>query len=183
MSFSTPSISGSNAGLSDASTGVAQAPRNPFSANGPFANLDLTADQQKQIASILSDAQSKNLSPSQVQSQINAVLTPTQQQQLQTDVQALQARHHHGAGHGDQSQTNSLANQLGLSSDQETQIQQLVQSAQKNGTSSSDLLSQINAVLTPDQQNQLAAILSGSAYSSTGAQTSTTPSYVLNTSA
>lgn len=183
MSFSTPSISGSSP-VTDA-TLASQQPRNPFAADGPFANLNLSADQQQQISSILSDAQSQGLSPSQVQSQINSVLTPTQQQQLQTDVSQLKAHHHHGGhgGHGDQDQTASLAQQLNLTSSQESQIQQLLQTAQQNGTAPSDLLSQIDGVLTTDQQTQLATLLSGSAYTSSGAQAATTPSYVLNTSA
>lgn len=180
MSFSTPSISGSSS-VSDA-TLSGQQPRNPFSSDGPFANVNLSADQQQQISSILATAQSQGLSPSQVQSQINSVLTPTQQQQLQTDISQLKAHHHHG-GHNDQDQTTSLAQQLNLSSSQESQIQQLLQTAQQNGTSPGDLLSQIDGVLTTDQQTQLAALLSGSAYTSSGAQQSTTPSYVLNTSA
>jgi Spy/CpxP family protein refolding chaperone len=64
----------------------------------PFANLDLTAGQRTQIRSILSNAKSQGTSESQVQSQINAVLTPQQQQTLQTDLQqgqGSQAGHHH----------------------------------------------------------------------------------------
>lgn len=179
MSFTTPSISGSNP-VTDATLPNQQPPRNPFGPDGPFANLNLTADQQQQIASIFSSAQSQNLSPSQVQDQIDSVLTPQQQQQLQTDLQQAHGHHHHGGGHGG---NDSLASQLDLSTVQQTQIQQLVQSAQQNGTSSSDLLSQIDGVLTTDQQNQLASILSGAAYTSTGAQAPTTPAYVLNTSA
>lgn len=76
----------------------------------PFANLDLTAGQRTQIRSILSNAKSAGTSESQVQSQINAVLTPQQQQTLQTDLQqgqGSQAGHHHHHHHGGSSSATS----------------------------------------------------------------------------
>ena len=69
----------------------------------PFANLDLSEDQRTQIRQIMSDARSQGLSESQVQTQINAVLTPQQQQTLQQDVQTAQSSgsgHHHHHSHG-----------------------------------------------------------------------------------
>jgi Spy/CpxP family protein refolding chaperone len=72
----------------------------------PFANLNLTAGQRTQIRSILSNAKSQGTSEAQVQSQIAAVLTPQQQQTLQTDLQQGQgssAGHHHQHHHGGQS--------------------------------------------------------------------------------
>jgi signal transduction histidine kinase len=69
-----------------------------------FANLNLTQSQQTQIQQILQNAQTQGLSPQQVQTQINAVLTPTQQLALQKD---LQSRHHHHHGGGGSSSTSS----------------------------------------------------------------------------
>jgi Spy/CpxP family protein refolding chaperone len=69
----------------------------------PFANLNLTSDQRSEIRSILSNAKSQGTSEAQVQTQINAVLTPQQQQTLQTDQQqgqGTQAGHHHHHHHG-----------------------------------------------------------------------------------
>jgi Spy/CpxP family protein refolding chaperone len=74
--------------------------------NGPFSNLDLTQSQKQQIDQILQTAKTQGLAPSVVQTQINAVLTPAQQQTLQTDVQNAQSahsgrhHHHHGGGGG-----------------------------------------------------------------------------------
>jgi Spy/CpxP family protein refolding chaperone len=70
----------------------------------PFANLNLTADQRTQIRSILSNAKTQGTSEAQVQSQIAGVLTPQQQQTLQTDLQQGQGssaghHHHHHGGH------------------------------------------------------------------------------------
>lgn len=65
---------------------------------GPLAALNLTQTQENQIDKILQNAISQNLSPSQVQSQINSVLTPAQQQQLQNE--SGHHRHHHHGGSG-----------------------------------------------------------------------------------
>jgi Spy/CpxP family protein refolding chaperone len=88
MSFGTTSISGTT------STYGSQQPPNPFSTSGPFGNLDLTSQQQSEIQNIFSQAKSQGLSPSQVQSQINNVLTPDQQKALQSDLQKLHAHRH-----------------------------------------------------------------------------------------
>jgi Spy/CpxP family protein refolding chaperone len=79
-----------------------------YSSTGPnlraFANLNLTDSQTAQIRAILMSAKQDSLSPQLVQSQINAVLTPEQQQQLQTTLQTHKAphgghhHHHHAAG-------------------------------------------------------------------------------------
>jgi Spy/CpxP family protein refolding chaperone len=86
MSFGTASISGAS------SANGTQQPPNPFSASGPFANLDLSSQQQSEIKSILSQAKSQGLSRSQVQSEINKILTPEQQQTLQSDLQKLRTQ-------------------------------------------------------------------------------------------
>lgn len=179
MSVDSLGVSGTTPTTSNAPS---QQLRNPFAAGGPLANLDLSSTQQQQIQNIFSEAQSQGLNPSQVQSQINAVLTPQQQQQLQSDIQQFKSQHHHG---NDGPNVDSLAQQLNLTSAQQDQINQLVQSAQANGTSPSTLLSEINGVLTSSQQSQLAQLLSTPAYTSSGSSNSsaTSPSYVLNTTA
>jgi Spy/CpxP family protein refolding chaperone len=88
MSFGTTSVSGTSAAYGS------QQPPNPFSTSGPFGNLDLTSQQQSQIQNILSQAKSQGLSPSQVQGEINNVLTPDQQQTLQSDLQKLRVHRH-----------------------------------------------------------------------------------------
>jgi hypothetical protein len=69
---------------------------------GPFANLDLTSAQRTQLRSIFTAAKANGTSRSQVQQQVNAVLTPAQQQALKSDQTAFTAgghqhRHHHSA--------------------------------------------------------------------------------------
>jgi Spy/CpxP family protein refolding chaperone len=165
------------------SVGSGSQPPNPFSANGPFSNLNLSSQQQQQLQSIFSQAQQQGSSPSQVQSQVNSVLTSSQQQTLQSDLQTAKSHHHHhGSG---ASSSDSALSQLGLSSDQENQINQLIQNAQQNGTSSSDVLGQIDNVLTSNQQSQLAQILgSTGSYTSSGSSSgSNTNSYLVNTAA
>jgi Spy/CpxP family protein refolding chaperone len=174
--------------LSVANSGTgAQPPPDPFSdPNGPFSNLNLTADQKKQIGSILSTAKSQGLSFSQINSQISQVLTPQQQQTFQTDLQQAKAHHHHRGG-GSSSDSSSLLSKLDLSSSQQTQIGQLVQNAQSNGTSPSTLLSQINNLLTSSQQSQLSNLLSSSnqtsAYTPSGSGTTNNQPYLVNTAA
>ena len=185
MSSSTLSQTTSSAASSSASaTGIGQSAEDPLlDPNGPFANLDLTAAQQQQITQILSQSSGATASsPTQLFNQVESVLTPQQQQKLQADLETSGSHHHHHhpSGDGSTSATDPLA-QLDLTSDQKTQISQLVQSAQSNGTSSSALLTQIDAVLTPSQQAQLASSLG--AYASTGSTTQSTQGYVVNTNA
>jgi hypothetical protein len=80
-------------GVSNANAPATQANVSPQD-DGPFASLNLSAQQQQQITQILQGAQSQGLPLSQVRSQINAVLTPQQQAQLQQ--QQGHHRHHHG---------------------------------------------------------------------------------------
>ncbi len=71
------------------------------SSGGPFADLNLSATQQTQIQSILQNGKAQGESLSQLQSQIQGVLTPTQQQTLQTDLANRKqhlGHHHHGGG-------------------------------------------------------------------------------------
>jgi Spy/CpxP family protein refolding chaperone len=112
----------------------------------PFANLNLTEDQRAKIRAILHQAKSQGLSQTDVQKQINGVLTSDQQKTLQSDLQTLQ-----------QQQTppvDPFAN-LNLTDDQKTKIQGILQQAQSAGTDPSTVQQQINAILTPTQQATL----------------------------
>ncbi len=85
----------------------------------PFANLNLSSDQRTQVRSILSNAKSQGTSEAQVQSQIAAVLTPQQQQTLQSDLQQGQgssAGHHHHQHGGDSSAAGSTTPSTSASS-------------------------------------------------------------------
>jgi Spy/CpxP family protein refolding chaperone len=160
----------SNTNANSNSGSISQAQRNPFlDPNGPFANLNLTAAQQQQIQSIFSQSQQNSAgssstngqSPlSQILSQINAILTPQQQQTLESDLQTLKAGHHH---RGESSSQNNPLSELNLTSAQQTQIGQIVSAAQANGASPTDELNQIDNVLTPAQQKQLVSLFSGDA--------------------
>jgi len=78
-----------------------------------FANLNLTADQQTKIDTILADAKANGTSSTDVKSQIDAVLTDAQKTQLATNVQNARAsgsgRHHHHDGGGTDGSSNSSA--------------------------------------------------------------------------
>jgi Spy/CpxP family protein refolding chaperone len=181
MSFGIQSTQNLSSSPTTAQTSATNAPAGANAAD-PFANLDLTAQQQQQFQQIFGNVRNGTLSPSQAQDQINAILTPTQQQTLQNDLQQMRARHHHRHNGGGESATNPLA-QLDLTSDQQGPIAQLVQTAQADGTAPSDLVSQIDNVLTPSQQQKLANLLASAAYTSTGASTSSTTPVILNTNA
>jgi hypothetical protein len=61
----------------------------------PFGNLDLTEAQRTQIRSIFTSAKQDGTSQSDVQNQVNAVLTPAQQKTLAGDKAAGSGHHHH----------------------------------------------------------------------------------------
>jgi Spy/CpxP family protein refolding chaperone len=146
-------------------------PTNPFSdPNGPFANLNLTSSQQSQIQQILQSAQSQGLSLDQVNSQINAILTPTQQTAFASDLQNLQQQQQQAQQtQSSQSAPNPFSDpngpfaNLNLTSSQQSQIQQILQSAQSQGLSLDQVNSQIVAVLTSSQQSTFATDLLNSA--------------------
>ncbi len=165
------------------STGTQSAQDPLLDPNGPFANLNLTAQQQQQIQQIFSQSSGTTpSSPTALFNQVESVLTPQQQQTLQSDLETAGSHHHHHhhQGGGSSGSGDPLA-QLDLTSSQQTQIAQLVQSAQTNGTSSSALLTQIDGVLTTTQQQQLASSLAS--YTSTGSTPQTTQGYLVNTNA
>jgi Spy/CpxP family protein refolding chaperone len=145
---------------------------NPFTnPNGPFANLDLTSSQQSQISSILQEGKSQGLSLDQINSQIDAVLTTSQQATFATDLANLPSP---PGSQGSSSDSDPLSN-LGLTSGQKSQIDTILENAQTNGTSQTDVLAQIDAVLTPTQQSAFLqdvqtaqAIVSGQSQSGSG---------------
>jgi Spy/CpxP family protein refolding chaperone len=149
---------------------------NPFTdPNGPFANLDLTADQQSQIAAILKNGQSQGLTLDQINAQIDTVLTTSQQATFTTDLQNLPPP----PGSQDASSTSDPLSNLGLTDDQKSKIETILQNAQTNGTSQADVLAQIEAVLTPTQQSAFLqdvqtaqAIVSGQSQSGSGGTSS-----------
>lgn len=183
MSYGVQGVSSSPyltaATISATSSTAIQTPPDPFDdPNGPFANLNLTPEQQQQIQQIFSqNSNSGSQTPTQLFSQVESVLTPQQQQTLKNDLETMHHRHHQG---GSGSSSNPLS-QLDLTSSQQSQISQILQSAQTNGTSTSDILTQIDNVLTPSQQQQLVSLFSS--YTSTGTTTPNTASYTLNTTA
>jgi Spy/CpxP family protein refolding chaperone len=154
-------------------SGTGGSQRNPFlDPNGPFANLDLTSQQQQQIAQIFSQQSSGNQqSWSSILSQVNAILTPAQQQTLQSDVQTLRADRHHHHGERSGGSGNPLS-QLDLTSSQQSQIGQIIQSAQSSGESPSAELNQIDGVLTTSQQQELISLFSAASTGTSGASAS-----------
>ena len=175
----SPYLTAATASTSPSNT--IQAPPDPFAdPNGPFANLNLTAQQQQQIQQIFSqNSNSGTQTPTQLFSQVESVLTPQQQQTLQSDLETLKSHHHHHDD-GSANSSNPLS-QLDLTSSQQSQISQILQSAQTNGTSSNGVLSQIDNVLTPSQQQQLASLFAS--YTSTGSTPPNSQPVAVNTSA
>jgi Spy/CpxP family protein refolding chaperone len=164
-------------GIQGTTAGTSSAVSQSGSSLRPFANLDLTEQQRKQIRQIFQTAQSQGTSQSDVQSQINAILTPAQQQQLQTDLQSQTTAASTGQGQSAQGGSHGPLTGLNLTSTQQSQIQQILQTAHSQGTSQSDVQSQINAVLTPAQQQQLQQNLQqlGTGTSSTNSSNQTLP--------
>jgi Spy/CpxP family protein refolding chaperone len=58
----------------------------------PFANLDLTEAQRTSLRAILANAKKTGESKADVTKQIDALLTPAQQQTLASDLKPAQAR-------------------------------------------------------------------------------------------
>jgi Spy/CpxP family protein refolding chaperone len=115
----------------------------------PFSNLDLTESQRTQIRSIMQNAKQNGTSHADVQNQINAVLTPSQQTTLQSNLQAQTSQQ--STSTQSTTQTNTFAN-LNLTSQQQQQINSILQNAQSQGTDPKTVRNQIAAVLTPTQQ-------------------------------
>jgi Spy/CpxP family protein refolding chaperone len=135
---------------------------------------DLTPSEEAEVSSILGQLASGAITPAQAQAEISAMTSSSQTETQSTQgqgAQATQPHHHHhskGADGSDgTSQAQTLASSLDLTSDQESQIASIVQTAQQNNTDPATVLSQIDSILTPDQQQKLAQLLSPT-YSSVG---------------
>ena len=147
------------------------APPNPFTdPNGPFANLNLTSAQQSQIQQILQNAGSQGLSPDQVNDQINAVLTASQQSSFASDLQTLSAASTSSTSTASTAGTVDIFDNLNLTSSQKSEIQTILQNASSDGLSTSDVLTQIQSVLSASQQTTLAQNLQSLASASSGSR-------------
>lgn len=161
-------------------------PPNPFNdPNGPFANLNLTTSQQTQIQNILQNAQSQGLSPDQVNSQIEGVLTTSQQSTFASDLQNLQQQQSQEAQSSQNSQNpftdpNGPFANLNLTSSQQSQIQQILQTAQSEGLSVDQVDDQIDGILTSSQQTTFSSDLQN--LPSAGAQSSSSTASSSSTS-
>jgi Spy/CpxP family protein refolding chaperone len=136
---------------------------------------DLTPAEEAEVQSILGQLASGSITAAQAQAEISAVTSSAQTQTQSTQGQGTQGtqphhHHHHGKppdGADGTSPAQTLATALDLTSDQQSQIASIVQTAQQNGTDPATVLSQIDSVLTPEQQQKLAQLLSPT-YSSVG---------------
>jgi Spy/CpxP family protein refolding chaperone len=161
---------------SSSTSSQTQAPPNPFAdPNGPFANLNLTASQQSQIAQILQSAPSQGLTFDQVNSQISAILTTAQQTTFQSDLKNLPPPPQGGRPPGpppgpppgsnssssssststSSSSTTDALDNLTLTTTQQSQIDQILQEAQSGTITQAQALAQITSLLTPAQQTLL----------------------------
>jgi Spy/CpxP family protein refolding chaperone len=122
------------------STQSSQSTFNPVTdPNGPFANLNLTSDQQSRISQILSEAQSQGLTPEQVNSQISGLLSTTQQATFSSDLAGLQLPASSGGSSEASTATANVSGQSQIGSDgtiassstaTETQIQRQIAAAE-----------------------------------------------------
>lgn len=127
---------------------------------------DLTPAQDAEVQSILGQLASGSITAAQAQSEISAISSSGSQNSGGT--QGASGTHVHHGHHGEHAgKAQTLSSALGLTSDQESQIASIVQSAQQSNAEPSSVLSQIEAVLTPEQQQKLAQLLSPT-YSSVG---------------
>jgi hypothetical protein len=123
---------------------------------GLFSNLGLTSTEQTQIASILQS--SSGLSFSQIESRINGVLTPSQQQTFESDMVSLHSHahgHHHHGGAGSSSSSNSV--------DSDTDafgVQNMTGSSATTATNSifSDIAAQMSVQSQLNSQNPLSLL-------------------------
>jgi Spy/CpxP family protein refolding chaperone len=140
---------------------------------------DLSPAQDAEVQSILGQLASGSITAAQAQSEISAISSSSSSMQSSGGTQGTQPTHHghhgkHAGGADGASKPQTLSSALGLTSAQETQIASIVQSAQQSNAEPSTVLSQIDAVLTPEQQQKLAQLLSPT-YSSVGVGTGSQP--------
>jgi hypothetical protein len=103
----------------------------------PFTNLDLTEAQRTQLRSVFASAKQNGTSQAAVQKEVNAVLTPAQQQTLARDIKAdgghFGGRHHHHDGDASTTQssgTTSAATQASASTSPSSSILDVITNIQ-----------------------------------------------------
>ncbi len=129
-------------------------------ASSPFANLDLTSAQQTQIQSIVQSGQSQGLSFSQVQNQIRGVLSPSQQQTFDTDLQSVKHsghHHHRGGSDGSSATADVLSPSFGQTDDDESTS--TASAPTVNGLTVSDLQNQVLAAQAINQSQMQNSLL------------------------
>lgn len=158
-----------------------------------LTGLNLTSEQRQNIRSIFQNAQSTNLSPSDVASQITAVLTPDQTTQFQSAQNASAAQNSsssqtsqaggappagHGGhgGHSGHKGSDPFAD-LDLSSSQQSQISAIFNSA--STSSPQQIQTAIDNVLTPAQLSTLQSEQPPSPPPSSGTASSNAPQQIL----
>jgi Spy/CpxP family protein refolding chaperone len=129
-----------------------------------FSDLDLTEDQRTKIRSIFKNATSQGLSQSEIQSQINAVLTPAQLTKFEDDIASAAASNSTGSDAAQKNQgpppaggnpfadPNGPFANLNLTSDQQTQIAKIFADAKSQGLKFDQINAKISAILTTSQQ-------------------------------
>lgn len=129
---------------------------------------NLTPAQSAEVEQILGQLASGSITAAQAASEIAGIASQGTSQSSSGPTSGVHHGHHHHAdATNDAASGQTLSSALGLSTDQESQIASIVQSAQQNGTEPATVLTQIEGVLTPEQQQKLAQLLSPT-YSSIG---------------
>ena len=125
----------------------------------PLANLDLTEDQRTQIRAIFKTAKTEGLTQEQIQQQILAILTPTQQTAFQNDIAAQSSGTQSASstpppppGGNPFADPNGPFANLDLTSSQQSQISQILTSGKSQGLTLDQINAQIDTVLTSSQQ-------------------------------
>ena len=86
--------------------------------NGPFANLNLTAQQQTQIQQLFdSGSADQKQTPTQLFNSVESLLSPQQQQTLRNDLETSGTHHHHHHGAQSASTSSTSTTQLEASTD------------------------------------------------------------------
>ena len=112
----------------------------------------LSAADYGQAEEILEEAESGSISTAQAQAELASLLSG-QTQSTSTSVSSSNAQ---GSQQATGTQSETLAAALDLSPEQQSQIASILKSAQQNGSTPQDVLSQIDGILTPSQQQTLA---------------------------
>ncbi len=165
--------------MSSALTGITSSLATSQSASASISiPTDLSPAQDAEVQSILGQLASGSITAAQAQSEISAISSSSGQSSGTQGASGTQVHHGHHGDHSGKadgaSKAQTLSSALGLTSDQESQIASIVQSAQQSNAEPSTVLSQIEGILTPGQQQKLAQLLSPT-YSSVGTGTGSQP--------